>query len=316
MAQQQLTVLVYLRESIDRYRQRLQDDADVRYVFCATVEDVQRAAASADAVLGSITFPVEHLLEARNLRWVQVAAAGVDRFLLQGDLPEGVLLTRADVGFGDQISEYVIAHLLARTQRLREVFRQQDERRWQPLVSGFLKGQTIGIAGTGSIGRAVAQRACALGMRAVGWSRSARGMPEFERVYGLQEIAAFLSQLNVLVLCLPLTDETRGRFGSEELGWLPASAVLINVARGALIDEDALLHALRCGDLQAAILDVFEREPLPPDHPFWKMENVTVTSHQSGLNVPDEIIDFFLENLRRFQSGLPLRGLVDLSKGY
>ncbi len=316
MSQKQLTVLVYLRESMDRYRQRLQDDTDVRYVFCSSAEDVQRTVPLADAVLGSITFPVEHLLQARSLRWVQVTAAGVDRFLLQGNLPEGVLLTRADVGFGDQIAEYVIAHLLARSQRLREVFRQQAERRWQPLECGFLKGQTIGIAGTGSIGRAVAHRACALGMRAVGWSRSAREMPEFDRVYGAQEIAVFLSQLDVLVLCLPLTEETRGRFGSEELGWLPASAVLINVARGALIVEDALLHALRCGDLQAAILDVFEREPLPPDHPFWKMENVTVTSHQSGLNVPDEIIDFFLENLRRFRSGLPLQGVVDLAKGY
>lgn len=311
-----LTVLVYLRESMDRYRERLTDTADVRYVFCSSEEDVQQAALSADIVLGSITFPVRHLLRARCLRWVQVTAAGVDRFLLQGELPDGVVLTRVDVGFGDAISEYVLAHLMAQTQRLRDVYRLQRERTWVPLITDRLAGRTMGIAGTGAIGCVVAERARALGVRTLGWARTARSLPSFDAVYGADDIDPFLKQLDVLVVCLPLTRETRGRFGTEELHRLKPGCTLINVSRGEIVRESALLDAVRSGHLRYAILDVFEQEPLPLDHPFWSLSQVTVTGHHAGLNVPDDIIDFFLENLERYQSGASLRGRVDLMQGY
>lgn len=312
----QLTVLVYLRESMDRYRARLRDTSDVRFVFCSSEEEAQKAAPSADVVLGSISFPVRHLLRARYLRWVQVAAAGVDRFLLQGDLPDGVILTRVDHGFGDAISEYVLAHLMAHTQRLRDVYRLQQERTWEPLITRRLAGQTMGIAGTGSIGCAVAERARAVGIRSLGWARTARSLPAFDAVYGADDIDTFLKQVDVLVVCLPLTRETRGRFGTEELHRLKPGCTLINVSRGAVVQEAALVDALLSGHLRHAILDVFDQEPLPPDHLLWSLSQVTVTAHHAGLNVPDDIIDFFLDNLTRYRSGAPLRGRVDLIQGY
>ena len=311
-----LNVLVFLRESNARYRERLINSSVVQYTFCESEEEVRQFIRKADIILGSISFPSHLLSLAKRLRWIQVTGAGVDAFLAKSDLPDGVMLTRADVSFGDQIAEYVIGHLLSLTQRLCDVHHLQAERTWQPLEVEFLNGKTLGVAGTGSVGRAVADRAMGMGMRTIGLASTRRKLPGFETVYGPEELASFLSQLDVFVICLPLTEATRGLFGREQLALLKDSTVLVNVARGPIVDEEALISALKNRQIRAAILDVFEREPLFPDSPFWTMDNVTVTSHHSGLNIPDDIIDFFLENLRRFQTGDRLDGLVDLMKGY
>ena len=311
-----LSVLVFLRESSARYRERLTGSDVVRYTFCESEEEVRQCIGETDVILGSISFPSHMLSLARRLRWIQATGAGVDAFLARGNIPDGVMLTRADVSFGDQIAEYVIGHLLALTQRLNDVHHLQLERTWQSLEIEFLKGKTMGIAGTGSIGRAVAARARGMGMRTIGLANRQRQLAGFEMVYGKDDLATFLSGLDVLVICLPLTAQTRRLFGRHELAQLKPSAILVNVARGPVVDEEALVDALQERAIRAAILDVFEREPLPPDSPFWGMDNVTITSHHSGLNIPDDIIDFFLENLRRFRANDRLNGLVDPMKGY
>ncbi|MFC2083092.1 D-2-hydroxyacid dehydrogenase [Candidatus Bipolaricaulota bacterium] len=312
----QLSVLVFLRESSAPYRERLVSSDAIQYMFCESEDDVGRLIEQADVILGSISFPSHLLPKAKRLRWIQVTGAGVDAFLAKSTLPDGVLLTRADVSFGDQIAEYVIGHLLALTQRLRDVHHLQRERTWQPLDVEFLKGKTMGIAGTGSIGRVVAARASGMGMRTVGFASTPRELSEFEMVYGLDGLELFLPQLDVLVICLPLTEKTHGMFGAHQLSLLKNTAILVNVARGAIVDEEALIDALQERRIRAAILDVFDREPLPINSPLWSLENVTVTSHHSGLNIPDDIIDLFLENLRLLQSGDRLNGLVDPQRGY
>lgn len=311
-----LNVLVYLRESDALYRQRLINSDTVQYTFCKSEEAVRQSIENADVILGSISFPSHLLARARQLRWIQVTGAGVDAFLAQGDLPDRVQLTRADVSFGDQIAEYVIGHLLSYTQRLRDVYHLQSDRMWQPLKVEFLKGKTMGIAGTGSIGRAVAARARGMGLRTIGLARTRRDLPEFETVYGSEDLGILLSGLDVLVICLPLTTHTRGLFSCDQLAQLKPSAILVNVARGPIVDEEALIDALRNRWLGAAILDAFESEPLPANSPLWGMDNVTITSHHSGLNIPDEIIDFFLNNLALFRIGDRLNGLVDRVRGY
>ena len=305
-----------MRESTAPYRARLVDSDAVRYVFCESEEDIARNVESADVILGSIQFPTAHLSRAKRLRWIQVTGAGVDGFLAGTEIPAGILLTRADLSFGEQIAEYVIGHLLARTQRLRTVYALQRERRWEPLTVGFLRGRTLGVAGAGSIGSAVADRARAFGMRTAGLTRSGSTRSAFDASYGADQRNAFLADLDVLVLCLPLTPETRGWIGRAELAAMKPSAILVNVSRGAIVDERALIDALREGSIGGAILDVFETEPLPAESPLWALDNVTVTSHHAGLNVPDEMIDFFLENLARFQAARPLKGLVDRERGY
>jgi len=309
-------VLVYTRESSAPYRARLIDSANVCYLFCESEEDVAAHVRESDVVLGSVAFPARLLKDAERLRWIQVTGAGVDAFLAQGELPVDILLTRVDTSFGEQVAEYVVAHLLAHVQRVRDVYRLQAQKRWEPLERKLLTGRTIGIAGTGAIGQVIAQRARGIGTRTVGLSRTG-GCPEgFDVTYGPRALRAFLCELDVLVLCLPLTPETRGLIGGDELASLKRSAILVNVARGAVVDEPALIEALRAGRLAGAILDVFADEPLPVSSPLWAMENVTITSHHAGLNAPDEIIDYFLENLERFRTGVPLRGLVDPQRGY
>jgi len=309
-------VLVFLRESTAPYRELLVDSDSVRYAFCESEGDVEKRIEAADVILGSIGFPAALLARASRLKWIQVTGAGVDRFLAQGELPPGVLLTRAVLSFGDQISEYVIAHLLALTQRLRTVYELQAGRHWEPLTVEFLRGRTLGVAGVGAIGQAVAERARAMGMRTVGLTRSARALAGFDGSCGSDERDAFLTELDVLVLCLPLTGETRGWIGREELACMKPSAILVNVSRGAVVDEPALIDALRERRIRAAVLDVFAEEPLPATSPLWALDNVTITSHHAGLNVPAEMIEFFLENLARFRSGRPLEGLVDPERGY
>ena len=311
-----LNVLVYLRESNARYRERLTDSDVVQYTFCESEEEVRQSIEDANVILGSISVPAHLWSSPSQLQWIQVTGAGVDAFLAKQALPDGVMLTRADVSFGDQIAEYVMGHLLAIMQQLRSVIRLQEAHTWHPLDVEFLKGRTMGIAGTGSIGQAIANRARGMGMRILGLASTRREIQGFESVYAPDDLAAFLSPLDVLVICLPLTENTRGLIGVEQLALLRKSAILVNIARGAVVDEAALINALQHRRLRAAILDVFEQEPLPTTHPLWSLDNVTITSHHAGLNIPDDIIDFFLENLDRFQSGNRLNGLVDEARGY
>ena len=153
-------------------------------------------------------------------------------------------------------------------------------------------------------------------MRTVGLSRSGCRLDGFDWVHPVESLAEFLAGLDVLALCLPLTAETRGMIGAEQLACMKPSAILVNVARGPIVDPSALVDALRNGTLAGAILDVFAQEPLPESCPLWSLDNVTITSHQAGLNEPDEIVDYFLDNLRRLRAGEPLRGLVDPRHGY
>ncbi len=311
-----LNVLVYTREASAAYRARLLDSDDVQYMFCESQSEVSARIEDADVILGGVNFPSQLLAQAGRLRWIQVTGAGVDAFLSQAILPDGVMLTRADVSFGDQIAEYVIGHLLAWTQRLREVHKLQDARQWKPLAVEFLKGRTMGIAGTGSIGRVVAGRAYGMGMRTVGLSRTAQQLAECDVCYGPGQLPDFLSDLDVLVVCLPLTPQTQGLLGREEFALMQQSPILVNTARGAIVDELALIDALRDHTISGAILDVFAEEPLPTTSPLWTMDNVTITSHHSGLNIPNEVIDYFLGNLSRYRTGKSLQGLVDLKRGY
>ena len=313
---EKLTVLVYLREDAGPYRSWLTDSPGVSYRFCTSEDEAANLIPEADVLLGSISFPARLLDCAKRLQWIQVTGAGVDRFLAAGKLPDGVRLTRADVAFGDQIAEYVIGHLLAVTQRIRDVAALQSARQWTPLTLSWLKGRTMGVAGAGSIGRAVADRAAGMGMRTLGLARTPRELAGFEKVYGPDRLHEFLSELDVLALCVPRTSQTEGMIGGAEIAAMKETAILVNVARGAVVDQDALTDALRSGRLAHAVLDVFEEEPLPEDSPLWSLENVTVTSHHAGLNIPEQIAGFFLENLKRFRQGLPLLGIVDSERGY
>lgn len=309
-------VLVYPGEDSPSYRQLLKDSNHVHYIFCGTTDQVEQSIHKADIVYCVPSFPAHLLKRGKGIRWIQLLAAGVDRLVPAVRELEGVVLTRSDVTYGDRMAEYVLARCLADAQHLRELDVKQRDAVWEPVTVHWLKGQTMGIAGVGSIGRVIADRARGMHMHVVGYACASREVPGFDHVYPGDRLHAFLSELDVLVLALPLTSETKGLISDEEFEIMKPSVLLVNVARGAIADEVALIAALAEGRIRAAALDVFETEPLPKTSPLWRMPNVAVSAHFSGSDVPEELVEFFLDNLGRFIRGDTLRGTVDLTRGY
>ena len=283
------------------------------------------------------------LARAPRLTWVHSASAGVERALTPAARERGIVITNARGVFSRPIAEYVLMMILAVSRRLPGLLELQRERTWQPLEGVELRDVTVGIVGLGSIGRAVGALATAFGCRVVAIRRRAeRGSgslaagaapggdadasaegPSFgevmlERVGGPETLPQLLAESDFVVLAAPLTPETEDMIDAEALAAMKPSAWLINVARGRLIDERALLNALRDGQIGGAILDTFRDEPLPPSSPFYDLSNVIVTPHTSWSSgrVLDRSVELFCDNLRRYAAGEPLLNVVDPTAGY
>jgi len=266
-------------------------------------------------ILYAWKFPAPLLRRAPKLRWIQVMGAGVERFLVP-ELPPRVAVTRVTGAFGAWMAEYTLGWCLWVTQRIERFRQQQRARRWLPLDPLRLRGASLCVVGLGDIGREIARAARRLGILVVGVTRSGRPVPGAARTYGPRAIRTALGLADFVVLTVPLARDTRGLIGAPELAAMKASAWLINIARGPVVDEKALIRALRERRIGGAVLDVFEEEPLPPDHPFWRLDNVAVTPHIAGPSIPAEIAPIFNDNLRRYVAGRPLRDVVDRRRGY
>jgi phosphoglycerate dehydrogenase-like enzyme len=287
----------------------------VSLTACATPAEAAAAVADAD-VIYAWQFPAGLYPRAARLRWLQAMGAGVDWVLVPG-LPAGVTVTRAPGVFGPWMREYVLGWCLSITQRMQTYREAQRQRRWrEETIPERLAGKTMAVVGLGDIGRAVAAAARGLGMRVVGVSRSGRAVREAHRVHRLSGLARALAEADFVVLVLPLTPETRGLIDAAALAAMRPTAWLLNLARGAVVDEPALLTALRERRIAGAVLDVFEREPLPADHPLWSLDNVVVTPHIAGPSTPAQIAPVFNDNLARWLAGRRLRHVVDRARGY
>jgi phosphoglycerate dehydrogenase-like enzyme len=266
-------------------------------------------------ILYGWNFPSHLLAEATRLRWIQCMGAGVERFLVP-ELPSEVVLTRAAGIFGPWMAEYTLAWCLWVTQRIDCLRAQQQAHRWRPVDPNPLRGATLCIVGLGDIGRHIARAARSLGVRIIGVTRGGRGAREAERAYPTTAIRTALARADFVVLLVPLSPATRGLIGKRELAAMKPSAWLINIARGPVVEEKALLDALRERRIGGAVLDVFDEEPLPADHPLWALDNVAITPHIAGPSIPAEIAPIFNDNLRRHVAGRPLRHVVDKTRGY
>jgi len=281
---------------------------------CSTPAEAELHVADAE-ILYAWNFPRHLLPRAKRLRWVQNMGAGVERFLVP-ELPKGVMLTRIAGIFGPCMAEYVLGWCLWHTQRT-ELFRaQQRERRWRQVDPRRLHGAELCIVGLGDIGRTIAQAARGLGLRVSGVSQSGRKATGVERVYRARDLSKPLASADFVVLTVPLTPATRDLIGARELATMKPSAWLVNIGRGPIVDEAALLEALSSKRIGGAILDVFNEEPLPASHPLWELENVVITPHISGPSTPEEIGPIFDDNLRRYLARRPLRFQVDRKRGY
>jgi len=261
-----------------------------------------------------------------GLRWVHSGAAGVGSMLHPEILDSGVVLTNSAGIHAEPIADTVLAMALHFARGLDFAVRAQARRSWDrdpfdaadsPLRE--VEELTVGVLGLGGIGRAVARRFAALGARVLATRRGGGSAPDgVELLRGEDALGRLLERSDVLVVTVPETDATRGMIGREALARLPRGAVLVNVARGRVVDEDALVEALRGGRLRGAGLDVFAREPLPRESPLWDLSNVLVTPHVSGTSRRfwRREADLIVENVRRYLAGAPLLNVVDKSAGY
>ena len=261
-------------------------------------------------------FPRETILSAPSIKWVQLASAGIDH-ITPFDQSK-LVVTNASGIHGDIMSQYVVGALVYMLWDFPRLADQQRSRQWEPFTVPSLARRTMGIIGAGNVGSTIGRRAKAFGMRVIGTRRSGRPVKGFDRVYGPEGMLTVLAESDVVVLSLPLTSETKKLIGRSELNHMRPTAYLVNVSRGGIVDEAALLDLLENRSIAGAILDVFEQEPLPPENPFWSLPNVLVTPHTSSEseNWAVAIVRLFRDNLRRWINHEPLRNVVDPTLGY
>ena len=286
---------------------------------------LEEALATAEVLYGfppSADRASELATKARKLRWFQAASAGVDRLEAGGLLGRKVVVTNSSGIHGTPIGEYVLGIMLAFAKGLHRSFRSQAGRQWVRYLPSELRGKTVGVVGMGHIGAEVARLAKAFGCRVLAVRRSAasrsKSDPLADELLPAADLPYLLSESDFVVLAVPLTPETRHLIDEQALGAMKDTAYLINISRGAVVDEAALTRALREGRIAGAGLDVFEREPLPPESDLWDMENVIVTPHISGGTELyfQRAVELFCENLRRYLAKEPLVNLVDPRRGY
>ena len=263
----------------------------------------------------------ELLARAPRLRWFQAASAGVDRLEQGGFLERQVVVTNSSGVHATPVGEYVLMVMLMFAKGAHRLLRAQAERRWTRPLPAELKGKTVGVVGMGRIGTEVARLSRAAGCRVLAIRRSALerrpGRPPADELLPPSDLPYLLSESDYVVLAVPLTEQTRHLIGTEELRAMKPTAVLINISRGPVVDEEALVQALKEGWIGGAGLDVFEREPLPEDSELWGMENVILTPHISGGTERyfERAVPIFCENLRRYLKGRPLLNVVDPRRG-
>ncbi len=258
--------------------------------------------------------PDELLARAGRLKWFASLGAGNEHLVHNPLIPQTVVFTKVTV-YGEMMAEYVFAYLLYYCRDLLRYLGDQRRKIWDRRRPERLRGKVMGILGLGSVGREIARRGKGFGMRVVGVKKVPERIRYVDQVFGPEDLMKMIPIVDYLVVALPLTPETYHLLGEKELGLMKEGSILFNIGRGRTIDEGALINVLRSGRIRA-VLDVFETEPLPPESELWSLENVIITPHVSGINIPEEICAEFVRNYRRWVRGKPLNGLVDRSKGY
>jgi phosphoglycerate dehydrogenase-like enzyme len=264
---------------------------------------------------------IKRLGEATRLRWIQLASAGVPAPLCPIAIEKQIRITNLAGLYGPTIAEHAMAMLLTLSRNLHVAQRNQASTNWDRSVMNNMRdlaGTTLAVVGLGNIGCHIARLAKAFGMRVIGCKRTDKPCAHVDRVYHVGQLRAMFADADHLAVAAPLTAQTDGLIGLDALRALKPGAILINVSRGQVVQEQALIEVLRSGHLRAAGLDVFAVEPLPSDHPFWTMPNVLVSPHYSGETVNWSALPAqrFVRNLHAFLKGEPLEGLVDPAQGY
>ena len=290
---------------------------EVDFQFPAPGESLEDHLADAEIIYGGIR--EADLPQAKSLRWVQQPSAGVEGTMYPAFKESDVILTNCQKLYGLQISEHAFALLLSLTRSIPAQLEFMKERHWERVPCIELAGMTMGILGLGGIGRAVAVRAKAFEFKVIAVDPEPMDKPDCVDELGrLDWLSEFMRQSNVVMVCCPSTPETHKLLSHEQFNLLPEGSYLVNVSRGKVIDEDAMIAALRSGKLAGVGLDVTYTEPCPADSPLWTEPNVILTSHSAGASqhMRARAMRLFVDNLHRYIKGEPLVNQVDKQKGY
>ena len=293
----------------------------VDFVSTATEEEALREIVDADAVFGPRVTPAL-IRNAKQLRWIQVGNVGVEGLMFPELVDSDTVLANARGTTAVNIAEHVMGLILAFARTLNITIRRQLEKVWEARVNMpvlEIAGETLGIIGLGSIGLQVARRAAAFDMRILAVDPTQTEKPEdVESLWRLDRLHDLLRQSDFVAICCPLTPETERMMGAAEFRSMKQTAFLINIARGRIVDQGALVAALQAKEIAGAGIDATDPEPLPQDSPLWEMGNVIITPHHAGQSpkAGARVFELFCENLKRFVAGEPLLNVVDKSRWY
>lgn len=331
LSQGNLSVLVYTPASAplsrsfpeELFRQR-EAQLGVRITLAQSYDQVREAIEEADVYFGSRLEP-EDFRRARRLRWIHVPAAGIEKILHPDLIASDCLITNSRGCMADAVADHTLGAMLYFARGFDLAVAGQHARRWEPVMERRMPAEladlSVGLVGFGEIGRAVATRCKALGMTVYAMRRQkgANPSPELvEAIFGPEDLDRLIDLSTFVVLAVPVVPDTERLVGQRELRRMGPERFLINVGRGRLVDEEALLQALREGWIGGAALDVFDQEPLPPESPLWDLPNLLITPHIAGQTPRywERVTALFFRNLERFQAGQPLERLVDKGQGY
>lgn len=291
---------------------------DARVSACGRVEEVPLGGRFDAVIAPTLPWLPEALARLEHYGWIHFLSAGVEKIWDMPFSKDGVVLTKSSGVHGSPMSEFALGAMLYFAKSFDQFVEQSREGLWQRAWLDELDGQTVTILGMGHIGGAIAQRAKAFGMNVIGVQRTPRDTPHVDAMVGLEQLSEVLAETQYLVVCLPLTPATTGLVDHAMLGRLPAGAVLVDISRGGVVQESAVVDALECGHLRGAALDVFEQEPLAADSPLWNNPKVLLTPHVSGTNprYMEKAIEVFIANARQLLAGQPAVTPVDTVRRY
>jgi phosphoglycerate dehydrogenase-like enzyme len=316
---------VYMQQfEKDELRPRLASIPALDFVAAKTAAELRKTMPGAELLIANNRFYDEEvgrivLEHGKDLRWIQYWTAGIERGIRYG-MPRGIPVCAASGVKGPTVAEHALLLLLAHFRRFREIEQARGRRAWirdhLHETTRTLEGATLVIVGFGAIGQQVARKAKAFDMRVITVTRAGRAGPTVDRAVTREQLHAVLPEADAVVLCLPVEPATVRLFGDAEFARMKSDAVLINVGRGDLVDEEALVRVLQAGRIGGAALDVTTVEPLPADSPLWTFDNVLISPHCGGTGADgaERFIALFEENLRRYRAGEPLIGVVDWEK--
>jgi phosphoglycerate dehydrogenase-like enzyme len=307
----------------ERHQQKLvQQFPELQFAFFDSIEKATVALPETEVLVTYGEDLTEDMMASDfpHLKWIHVISAGLEKMPFDTISKQNIMVTNARGIHQIPMAEYTTGVMLQIVRKQNELYQQQLEGNWDRSIrTEELHGKTLGIIGVGAIGSKIAEYAKVMGMKVLGVNRSGQSVPVIDQLYTMERLDCVMEDSDFIVVIVPMTQETVGMIGERELSRMRSSAYLINISRGAIVDEQALLKVLQQKQIAGAVLDVFTQEPLPADHPFWSLDNLIMTPHVSGRSPKymERALELFIENVPVYLKGEgSYRNLIDPSKGY